>query len=145
MALLPASTNAAYQGPLTPVIGLWFVGAQKLIVGCIHYLLPDGGAGVIAGIALEENAQAIIGTFAWVGAIQIASAFALFLIAARYRALVPVFLLLAALEQALIALAAFVLKPPASGLHPPGHWASLVWVPALLLLAWLAVRVRRSG
>jgi len=144
LALLPPSTNAAYRGPLTPVLGLWFVAVQKLIVGGIHYFLPDGGAGVIAGLELQDNAQAIIGTFAWVGAIQIASGCALFAIAARYRTLVPLFLLLAALEQGLIALAAFVLKPPASGLHPPGHWASLVWVPGLLLLARLAVRVRRS-
>ncbi len=143
--MLPASTNAAYRGPLAPVVGLWLVGAQKLVVGGIHYALPDGGAGVIAGIALQENAQAIIGTFAWVGAIQIASAFALFAIAGRYRTLVPLFLLLAALEQALIALAAFVLRPPSSGLHPPGHWGSLVWIPLLLLLVWLAVKERRSG
>ena len=39
--------------------------AGKLGTGCVHDRLPDGGAGVIAGLDLTENTHVIIGVFAW--------------------------------------------------------------------------------
>jgi hypothetical protein len=139
--LFPPSTNDGWKGPAVSLWLLGLLGLVKLVTGLIHYLLPDGGAGVIAGIDLSTNGQAIIGTFAWVGAIQLGSALLIALVLWRYRPLVPALLLAFALEQGLLALSAFVLKPPA-GAHPPGHWGAIGWVVLLSVGAWLALRRR---
>jgi hypothetical protein len=138
-SLLPPGRNADWRGPTLALVPLGLLGLVKLATGLVHYLLPDGGAGSIAGIDLSANAGPIIGTFAWVGAIQIGSALVIALVIWRHRPLAPALMLIFALEQALLALSAFVLKPPL-GPHPPGHWGAIGWVLLLSVGAWLAVR-----
>lgn len=137
--LLPPATNGSWRGPRLPVLLLGLFGLVKLATGLIHYLLPDGGAGVIAGLDLSQHRGVVVGTFAWVGAIQIGSALVIALVLWRHRPLAPALMLIFALEQALLALSAFVLKPP-SGAHPPGHWGAIAWAVLLSLGAWLALR-----
>ena len=50
--LLPPSTNDAYRGSPLSVWFLMLASALTIVPGLIHYALPDGGAGVIAGDAL---------------------------------------------------------------------------------------------
>jgi hypothetical protein len=144
MDLLPESTNARYQGSIWLAAYLGLTGVMSVGPGCIHYFLPDGGAGVIAGLDLSANRGTIIGIFAWEGASQIALGIAQLLVATRYRALVPLFLLLQLIETALVAVAFWITKVSPTGHHPPENYAALVTLPLLVIFLALSLRRRRD-
>jgi len=144
MSLLPPSTNKFYRGSLASVWFLGLYGLLELGTGCVHYCLPDGGAGVIAGLDLTANKHTIIGVFAWMGALQIAYGLGVLTVAFWYRPLVPMFLGLGLLERLLMSVAAWVTKPSPTGHHPPEHYASLLLVPVLAVFLAMAMR-SRSG
>lgn len=143
MALFPPSTNGAYRG--APAAAWFLMGAAvlELIPGFIHYFLPDGGAGTIAGIDLSTRRDLIVAIFAWFGAIQIPFALLLLIIALRYRTLVPLGLLALMAARGLMTYDAWFGKGAHSGHHPPEHWASPVAV--LLCLVFLALALRNRG
>jgi len=144
MSLFPPNTNYLYRGSLASVWFLGLYGLLELGTGCVHYLLPDGGAGVIAGLDLTANKHVIIGVFAWMGALQIAYGLGVLTVAFCYRPLVPLFLGLALLERLLMSVAAWVTKPSPTGHHPPEHYASVLLVPVLAVFLTMAMR-DRSG
>jgi len=122
---------------------VWFLGLYGLLelgTGCVHYLLPDGGAGVIAGLDLTHNPHVIIGVFAWMGALQIAYGLGIVAVACWYRPLVPLFLGVALAERILMSVAAWVTKPSPTGHHPPGHYGSLLLIPMLAVFLAMAMR-----
>lgn len=140
-----ASASRTVGSSVASVAAAWFLGLYglvELVPGLVHFLLPDGGAGVIAGLDLTQHADLIVGVFAWVGAVQIAHGLGLLVVAARCRPLVPAFLALALVERLLMSVAAWVTKP-GTGHHPPEHYASLLLVPLLAFFLALAVRGRR--
>ena len=143
MSFLPPSTKAHYAGAPLAAYFLGFVGITTIGPGLIHTFLPDGGAAVIAGMDLSGNGAAVIGVFAWAGATQLVWGTTLLVASLRYRSLVPLLLALLAVERSLIALNLWLLKPPASGHHPPEAYATLVSLP--LLLAALALSLRGRG
>ncbi|MFN4355488.1 hypothetical protein [Parvibaculum sp.] len=143
--VIPASTNDEYGGAAVSAWFLVFAGALSVIPGAIHYFLPDGGAGVIAGIDLSQRGDTIVAVFAWMGAMQIVHGTAMVLVGLRYRPLVPLFLLLLFVERALIALDGWFIKGAVSGHHPPEHYASVVALPLIALFFWLSVRPREGG
>lgn len=138
--LLPASTNDQYQGAKASAWALAFLGLASLIPGCIHYFLPDGGAGVIAGIDLTHSRDIIIAVFAWMGATQIPYGLAQLAVATRYRSLVPLFLALALVERTLAAVAGWITKASPSGHHPPENYAVIIAAPLILLFLILSLR-----
>jgi hypothetical protein len=140
MNILPPSTNHLYSGSLASVWFLGLYGLLELIPGSIHYLLPDGGAGVIAGLNLTANKHTIIAVFAWMGALQIAYGLGILAVAFWYRPLVPTFLGLGLLEKILMSVAAWVTKPSPTGHHPPGHYGSLLLVPVLAVFLAMAMK-----
>lgn len=143
MALLPPSTNDQYRGAR---VSVWFLGLAALLTigpGLIHSFLPDGGAGSIAGLDLGDRRELVVGVFAWQGATQIAFGLAMLAVAVRYRALVPLFLLLVLVERGLMALQGWVLRTPGGGGHPPEHYGSLVAVVLAAAFLGLSVRPRR--
>jgi hypothetical protein len=142
MSLLPPSMNRLYRGSLASVWFLGLYGLLELGTGCVHHLLPDGGAGVIAGLDLTANKHTIIGVVAWMGALQIAYGLGILAVAFWYRPLVPLFLGLGLLERLLMSVAAWVTKPSPTGHHPPEHYASLLLVPVLALFLAMAMRSR---
>lgn len=141
--LFPPSTNDAYRGsPLS----VWFLVLASLLTlapGLIHYALPDGGAGVIAGIDLGVAGPTIIAIFAWYGALQIPFGLLQLIVALRYRSLVPLFLLMLVLQQALGAWTAWFWKGAHSGHHPPEHYGSVAFV--VLGLIFLGLSLRKSS
>lgn len=139
MALLPPSTNARYDGAPWAAWLLTVVAVLTVIPGCIHTFLPDGGAGVIAGIDLGPCGPVIVALFAWAGATQIALGLAMLVVSLRYRDLVPLFLALVLLERILHALNGWLLKH-GGGHHPPEHYAVLVAVPLLALALAASLR-----
>jgi len=139
--LLPPSTNAAYRGHPAAVWFLLLTGVLSIIPGCIHYFLPDGGAGVIAGIDLSTRATTIIAVFAWLGALQIPHGIAQVIIGARYRPLVPLFLLLVIIERGLMAIDGWLLKGANAAHHPPEHYASVVAVALAAVALKASLRI----
>lgn len=140
MPLLPPSTNRAYRGAPASAWFLTLAGVMSLVPGLIHYFLPDGGAGVIAGMDLSTRRQTIITMFAWFGALQIPYALAQITISLRYRPLVPFFLALIVLERGLMAFDGWFGKG-AGGHHPPEHYGSPVAAGLALVFLILSLRV----
>ncbi|MFO1015105.1 MAG: hypothetical protein U1E50_15230 [Caulobacteraceae bacterium] len=128
MVLFPPSSNADYRGAAASAWFLALAGVMTILPGMIHYFLPDGGAGVIAHIDLSTRADTIVAIFAWYGAMQISFGILILVIALRYRALVPLVLLLLILMHGLSAFAAWVWKGAQSDHHPPEHYGSAIFV-----------------
>ena len=144
MALLPPSTNADYRGSR---VAAWFLAlsaVMTIVPGMIHYVLPDGGSGVIAHIDLTTRADTIIAMFAWYGALQIPYGVLMLVIALRYRTLVPLVLLLAILMQSLSAYSAWFWKGSHGDHHPPEHYGSVVFVVLGVIFFVLSLRPRRA-
>ena len=142
MPILPPSSNAQYAGAPLAAYFLALVGLLTIVPGLIHTFLPDGGAGVIAGMDLSGSGAAVIGVFAWAGATQIVWGTALLVASLRYRSLVPPLLALVLLERSLIAANLWLGKAAASGHHPPGAYGSLISVPLILAALAFALRAR---
>ena len=142
--LFPPSTNADYRGAKISAWYLMLAGVMEFIPGCIHYFLPDGGAGVIGGLDLSTRRDTIISIFAWFGAMQIPFALLLFTIGLRYRTLVPLGLLAIIVARSLMAYDGWFGKASHSGHHPPEHFGSPVAVLLGLVFLVLALRERRA-
>ena len=138
--LLPPSNNQDYTGSPWSWVFLVFVAIFTIVPGIIHYVLPDGGAGVIAGIDLSANAQIIYAAFAWVGATQIAYGLVLLAIALWYRPLVGLSLTAELVHRLMSVMADWWLKTTGAGHHPPGHYGSLISLPLLVIFIYLAIR-----
>jgi len=52
---LPSSTNGDDQGRMIAARSRTWVSIGTIVPGGIHAFLPDGGAGVIAGLDLTQN------------------------------------------------------------------------------------------
>lgn len=142
--LLPASTNAAYGGSGLSAVFLGLCAAGSLIPGLLHYGLPDGGAGVIAGVDLSTRRETIVGVFAWYGALQIPHGLAQLAVAVRYRNLVPLFLALVVLERGLVGLDAWFGRG-AGGHHPPEHYTTVAHTALAVVFLILSLRPRRRS
>jgi hypothetical protein len=141
-SLLPPSTNDAYGGAPASAWFLTLLALLTLGPGLIHSFLPDGGAGVIAGLDMGDKRDVVIGVFRWEGATQLALGLAMLAVSLRYRTLAPLFLALVLLEEVLVALQAWVLAVPANGHHPPAHYGALVVI--VLGAVFLALSLRRG-
>ena len=140
MPLFPPSTNAEYRGTVGSAHFLTVASLLTIVPGCIHRFLPDGGAGTIAGLDLNQNGRVVVALFAWVGATQIAFGLAMLVVSLWYRTLVPLMLALVIVERTLHALAAWV--PPKAPHHPPEHYAVLVALPLLTAALVFSLRER---
>ncbi len=144
MSFLSPSTNAEYRGAASSVAFLGLAAILTLAPGLLHSFLPDGGAGVIAGLDMGDRRELVIGVFRWEGATQLALGLGMLVVALRYRPLTPLFLSLIIVERGLMALQGWVLSPPANGHHPPEHYASPVTVVLALIFLALSLRTRRA-
>ncbi|HMO42861.1 MAG TPA: hypothetical protein PKB04_05975 [Phenylobacterium sp.] len=142
--LLPASTNADYGGSGLSVVfrGSGAVGAPYR--GLLHCGLPEGAAGVSAGIDLPTRRETIVGVFAWYGALQIPHGLAQLAVAVRYRNLVPLFLALVVLERGLVGLDAWFGRG-AGGHHPPEHYTTVAHTALAVVFLILSLRPRRRS
>ncbi len=123
--------------PRGPTIFLFLLGLLTAVPGAIHVFLPDGGAGVIAGLDLSAYGAVIISVFAWAGATQIAWGLLMMLVALRHRALLVPVLSLALFERVLMAANEWWLKPGDGGDKPPGVYGTLIAIPLItIFLVW---------
>ncbi len=139
--MFPPSTNSDYHGAPAAAWFLILAALLELVPGCIHFFLPDGGAGVIAGIDLSVHGPTIVRIFAWFGALQIAMALLLLVIGVRYRTLVPLGLVAIIVSRGLMSYDAWLGKGAEAMHRPPENYAS----PAAVVLAivFLALALRR--
>lgn len=144
MAFLPPSTNGDYRGMMVPAWGLTLISAGTIIPALIHIGLPDGGAGVIAGLDLSHSRETIISLFAWAGTTQLVWGLMLLAISLRYRTMVPLALALLSLERSVHTWNMWGPKGSQdfTAHHPPEAWITLGTVPVLLLLLFLSLRSR---
>jgi hypothetical protein len=139
----PGSSGAAVSRWAAGYLVLYGIG--WLVPGLIHVFLPDGGAGSIAGIDFGSSYATIRALFAWAGAGQVVHGLACIVVGLRYRALVPLFLLLGLIERLLMAWSAWIAHAPPGGHHPPGHYGHLIALPLLAFFLWLSLRGRRGS
>lgn len=139
--LLPPSTNRGYRGAPAAAWFTVLLGLGWVVPGMIHMFLPDGGAGVIAGINFGAQTRTIIAIFAWAGATQLAHGLTMIAIGLRYRPLVPLVLAISLIERGLLSIFGWVWKaPPPGAHHPPEHYGSLILVPVIMLFLWVSLR-----
>ena len=144
VTLLPPSTNDAYRGVRLAAWALTVLAAGTIVPALIHIGLPDGGAGVIAGLDLSQGGATIISLFAWAGTTQLVWGLMLLAISLRYKSLVPLALTLLVIERAVHTWNMWGPKGAhlAGGHHPPEVWVTLGSVPVLAIL--LALSLRRA-
>ena len=144
VTLLPPSTNDAYRGMKLAAWALTVLAAGTIVPALIHIGLPDGGAGVIAGLDLSQGGATITSLFAWAGTTQLVWGLMLLAISLRYRSLVPLALALLVIERALHTWHMWGPKGAhlAGGHHPPEAWVTIGSVPVLAIL--LALSLRRA-
>jgi hypothetical protein len=144
VTLLPPSTNDAYRGMKLAAWALTVLATGTIVPALIHIGLPDGGAGVIAGLDLSQGGATIISLFAWAGTTQLVWGLMLLAISLRYKSLVPLALTLLVIERAVHTWNMWGPKGAhlAGGHHPPEVWVTLGSVPVLAIL--LALSLRRA-
>jgi hypothetical protein len=139
---VPPSTNADYHGRPLAAWFLTLVSLGTIVPGGIHVFLPDGGAGVIAGIDLTQGGKTIIAVFAWAGATQMVWGLSMLAVSLAYRSLVPLFLFLILVERSMIAANQWILKSTGTGHQPPEAYVTLVMLPVLFLMLILSLSKR---
>jgi hypothetical protein len=138
--IFSANTNGDYRGSLIAAYVLTLMAVGTIGPGLIHAFLPDGGAGVIAGLDLSRNGRTIVGVFAWVGATQIVWGAAMLIVSLYYRSFVPLLFALILVERSIIALNQWIFKPGEGAHQPPEAFVTLVVIP--LAAAMLAMSLR---
>jgi hypothetical protein len=133
--LLPPSRP--YDGPKIPYYFLVLITIVSTARSLAHIFLPDGGAGVIAGIDLDvEGGVNIVAMFGQWGVSQLLLALVFWLVVLRYRDFTPLMLLVLFLEQ-LFRFGSGMLKPLVIAAPQPGAHGSEVLLPlALVMLVW---------
>ncbi|SKA33771.1 hypothetical protein SAMN02745126_05401 [Enhydrobacter aerosaccus] len=136
--VLPAEP-ARYDGPrlATAAAMAWL--CVITVRSCIHLFAPDGGAHSIATIDISvAGGSDIVGMFGQWGAIQLLLALLLWVLLLRWRGLVPLTLLVFAMEPVLRGLAGH-LKPVTTVGTAPGAAVNWFLLPALALLFVLSL------
>jgi len=129
-----------YRGSRLAYYFLIFVAVVSTVRSLIHIFAPDGGAGSIAGLAVDvEGGANIVAMFGQWGASQLILALFYWLAILRYRSLVPFMLAMVVLEQTL-RIAVGQLKPVEVAAPPPGEIGSYILLPLSALALILALR-----
>lgn len=112
-----------------------------LIRGAIHWLMPDSGAGLIAGMNLmPPGGTNIVFMLAVVGVEQMAWAVLYLLVALRYRALIRLMFALELFKNAAVLLTEYFYKRPTP--HVPGRYMHIVIL--IVMIVMLALPQDRS-
>ncbi len=132
--------SAEYRAPRVALYYLALIAVASTARSLVHMVAPDGGAGAIAGVALDvAGGPTIVAIFGQWGASQLVLAVFYWLVIIRYRFLVPFALGLVSLEQAL-RIGIGQLKPLDVAAPPPGQIGSLIILPVSLVALALSLR-----
>jgi hypothetical protein len=141
ISLFPEIRNA-YKGSKIVVVIALLLAIVSTVRSLIHIFLPDGGAGVVAGLVLDGPlASAVIFTFAWSGLYQLIFAMLQWLVLVRYREFIPVILLLIFFEQ--VSLLLIPMFKPISDIvmthTPPEVIGNKILLPFMLIMFVLSL------
>ena len=138
--ILPQPNNN-YSGSKISLYYLVLLSCMFTFRGVVHYFVPDGGSGIIAGIPLEtypEGAvQSIITGFGVYGIYHLMEAVLAWLTIFRWRALIPIFLLFVGINQ-LMGIILLTMKP--LPVIPPGQIGVYLLFPITLVAFLLSIR-----
>ena len=138
--ILPKPNNS-YSGSKISLYYLVLLSCMFTFRGVVHYFLPDGGSGIIAGIPLktypEGAAQSIITGFGIYGIYHLMEAVLAWLTIFRWRALIPIFLLFVGINQ-LMGIILLTMKP--LPVIPPGQIGVYLLFPITLVAFLLSIR-----
>jgi hypothetical protein len=143
--IFPKAVDNDYRGAK---IALWVFTVLAMVSTArsfIHFLAPDGGAGIIAGLDLTKGGENIVFAFGLWGLSQLLYALIQLLVALRYRKLIPLFYLMLLIET-LGRMAVGAMKPPVllQG-TPPGGIANYILVPLSMIMFILSLNVKRDN
>lgn len=145
--LFPSVANNEYRGSRIALALFAVLTGVAIVRSLIHILAPDGGAGSIATIPLDQYsadaAAAVIHAFALWGLSQLLVALVSLLVLLRYRSLIPFMYLLTLCEYSVRLILGFV-KPVTLSGTAPGGVANYVLVPLLVILFILSMRQRNT-
>ncbi len=145
--ILPPQIDNRFPGHPFVLVVFGLLTALTLGRSLVHLCAPDGGAQSVAHLPLDSfpapAAQTVIFLFALWGLAQMLMGLVCLLALVRYRALIPLLLVLVALEYAsrLVIGQLRVIETTATA---PGAIANLVGVPLALLLLYFSRPVARG-
>lgn len=122
---------------IIPVIVLALMGLINLGRGAIHAFAPDGGAHSIAGL---EATPTVLSLFATLGLGQMAKGVFELAVVTRWRNLVPLFLVMQAVDTALAMVNLYLWRP--LPVTVPGQPFNLVLLAVQLAALAISLRAR---
>ena len=105
----------------------------------IHVFLPDGGAGVIAGLDLSLGKENIIFAFGLWGVSQVIYAMIQLLVAFRYKSLIPLMYILL-ITETLGRMMVGIIKQPILLHTPPGGIGNWILLPTAMIMLYLSLK-----
>ena len=143
-ALFPIN-RTEYRGT---TISFWFTVLLTVVTtarSLAHMFLPDGGAGVIAGLDTSvAGGDNLIAIFAQWGLEQLLLSFVAWVIIWRYRHLIPFALLLQLLDWG-GRIGIGLMKPVVVDNPPPGEIGSYIALPLVAIALWFALPRKSAG
>jgi hypothetical protein len=138
--MFPKQVNNEFQGYRIVVMIILLITFFTIARSCVHILLPDGGAGTIAGIDVTvEGGQNIVSMFAFWGLSQLLMGIVYLIVFFWYKSLIPLMYLLILVEYSgRIALGLF--KPLVVAHTPPGAIGDYILVPLAILMLILSLK-----
>jgi hypothetical protein len=142
--IIPKQADQNYVGHKVAEYTFVLIAMISLIRSLIHVFLPDGGAGVIAGLDLSQAGENIVFAFGLWGVSQTIYALVQLLVAFRYKSLIPLMYILLILET-LGRMLIGIIKPPVLLATPPGGPANWILLPLAILMLYLSVNGTNTG
>ena len=138
--MFPRKADNNFQGYRLVVIVYLVITVFTIARSLIHILLPDGGAGNIAGIDVTvEGGQNVVSVFAVWGLSQLLMGFVYLVVFFRYKSLIPfMYLLVLAEYSGRIALG--LIKPFEVAHPPPGAIGNYLLVPLAIIMLILSLK-----
>ncbi|MDP3306043.1 MAG: hypothetical protein Q8S15_08215 [Erysipelotrichaceae bacterium] len=137
--IFPSSADNHYYGHKIADLFFTFIAIVSLGRSLIHVFLPDGGAGVIAGLDLSLSQENIVFAFGLWGVSQVIYALIQLLVAFRYKSLIPLMYILLIVET-LGRMMIGVIKPPILFHTPPGGIGNWLLLPIAMIMLYLSLK-----
>jgi hypothetical protein len=137
--IFPSSADNNYSGHIIAYLFFAFIAIISMGRSLIHVFLPDGGAGVIAGLDLSLGSENIIFAFGLWGVSQVVYALIQLIVAFRYKSLIPmmyIILIIEILGRMMIG----IIKPPLLFHTPPGGFANWILLPVAVIMLYVSLK-----
>jgi hypothetical protein len=137
--ILPKQVDKRYLGHQAAYYVFILIATTSMIRSLIHVFLPDGGAGIIAGLDLSIGKENIIFAFGLWGVSQVIYAVIQLLVAFHYKSLIP-FMYILLITETLGRIFVGIIKPPVLFSTPPGGYANWILLPLAIIMLYLSLK-----